>query len=187
LLNRVYGAGEVVTVDYTIPGCPPEPEQLLAVLRSLTSEAPLPEQGSFLGCTQRAVCEECPLAKRQLSAPRLVRTCAALPEPGWCLLEQGFVCVGVATRGGCGARCPTVNMPCTGCYGTLDADGDPAAVVLSAIATSVTPQSAALQNDVAVVAGYRDALAGVADPLGTFCRYGAARVAGIMPPRGDDQ
>lgn len=187
LLNRVYGAGEVVTVDYIIPGCPPEPEQLLAVLRTLAAAGPLPEQGSLLGCTGRAVCDECPLEKRQLSAPRLLRTCAALPEPGWCLLEQGYVCVGVATRGGCGARCPTVNMPCTGCYGTLDPDSDPAAAVLSAIATSVTPQNAALQDDGAVVASCRDALAAVADPLGTFCRYGAARVAGVMPSPGDDQ
>jgi F420-non-reducing hydrogenase small subunit len=187
LLNRVYGAGEVVSLDYTIPGCPPEPEQLLAVLRTLAAEAPLPERGSLLGCTQRALCDECPLEKRQISAPRLLRTCAALPEPCWCLLEQGFVCVGVATRGGCGARCPTVNMPCTGCYGALDPDSDPAAAVLSAIATSVTPLCATLQDDDAVVAGCRDALAAIVDPLGTFCRYGAARTAGVLPSRGDDQ
>jgi F420-non-reducing hydrogenase small subunit len=187
LLAQVHGVHDVVRIDYTIPGCPPEPEQILEVLRALASGASLPTPGSLLGCTRQAVCDECPLEKRQIPAPRLVRTCSALPEPDWCLLEQGFVCVGMATRGGCGARCPTVNMPCTGCYGTIDRDGDPAATVLTAIASSVTPPAATLEDDETTMAGYRTALAAIVDPLGTLCRYNAALGSGHTPPQDDDR
>ena len=173
-LPRVLAVHEAVNVDYTMPGCPPESEQLVAVLRHIASGAALPPAGSWLGCSTRAVCTECAREKRGVLAPRLLRPYEAVPEPNWCLLEQGFACLGAATRGGCLALCPTANCPCTGCYGALDATADPGASALTALAAAVDPGSMAGEGEDAVHARLKDVLSGVADPLGTLYRYSLA-------------
>ncbi len=170
-LTRVLALHEAVPVDYTMPGCPPESEQIIAVVRHVASGAPLPPSGAQIGCTDRAVCDECPREKRTTLASRLIRPFEALPEPGWCLVEQGFLCVGSSTRGGCVALCPTANMPCTGCYGSLDQSADPGATALATLVAAVDPGSAVGVDETALLAGLKDALSGVADPLGTFYRY----------------
>jgi len=173
-LPRVLAAHEAVSVDYTMPGCPPEPEQIIAIVRHVASGAPLPPAGAWLGCSSRAVCTECPREKRGVLAPRLLRPFEAIPEAGSCLVEQGFACLGLATRGGCQALCPTANMPCTGCYGALDATADPGANALAALAAAVDPGKLAGKDEAALHGRLQDALSGVADPLGTFYRYSLA-------------
>jgi F420-non-reducing hydrogenase small subunit len=170
-LTRVLAAHQAVTVDYTMPGCPPEPEQILAVVRHVASGAPLPPLGAMLGCSDRAVCFECSLEKRSFLAPRLIRPFEALPEPGWCLVEQGFACLGTTTRGGCQALCPGVGMPCTGCYGPLDRGADPGATALATLAAALDPGNITGVDEPVLHARLTDALAGVADPLGTLYRY----------------
>jgi len=176
-LQRVLAVHEAVAVDYTMPGCPPEPEQITAVIRHVASGEPLPENGTLLGCTTRAVCDQCTREKRGTLATRLVRPFEALPEAGWCLAEQGFCCIGAATHGGCGALCPAVAMPCTGCYGALDRAADPGAAALSALAAVVDPGGSSGKAEADIHARLRSALAGVADPLGTFYRYNLATAA----------
>lgn len=174
MLPRVLALHQAVRVDYTMPGCPPEPEQILAVIRHVASGAPLPAAGSVIGCRARALCDECPLERRGVLVPRLLRNFEAIPEPGWCLAEQGFCCVGAATRGGCEALCPSLGMPCTGCYGPLDADADPGAAALSALAAALDPLPLADKDAAAMHRRAAAALAGVADPVGTFYRYSLA-------------
>ncbi|MBI5445014.1 MAG: oxidoreductase [Deltaproteobacteria bacterium] len=174
LLSRVLPLHDAVAVDYSIPGCPPEPEQIVAVVRHVASGNPLPAAGSLLGCTERSVCDECEREKRTILAKRLVRPFEAMPEPGWCLGEQGFLCAGRATRGGCGALCPAANMPCTGCYGPIDRTADPGAAALTAVAAAVDPGACAGKEEAAVQDQLAAALAAVADPLGTFYRYSLA-------------
>lgn len=176
-LNRVLAVGEAVAVDYTMPGCPPEPEQIIAVVRHVASGAPLPPVGAYLGCNERAVCDECPREKRNLLAPRLLRPFEGVPQPSWCLTEQGFSCLGASTRGGCSALCPAVGMSCTGCYGALDTNVDPGAAALSALVAAIDPGSASGTDEAALAEGVRASLSGVADPLGTFYRYSLARSA----------
>ena len=173
-LSRVLAAHEAVRVDYTMPGCPPEPEQIIAVVRLVASGAPLPPAGSLIGCSDRAVCDECAREKRNKLAPRLIRPFEAIPEPGWCLVEQGFSCLGTSTRGGCQALCPGANMPCTGCYGSLELTADPGATALATLAAAVDPGTAVGTGEAALHARLRNALSGVADPLGTFYRYSLA-------------
>ncbi len=173
-LPRVLAVHEAVSVNYTLPGCPPEPEQIMAVIRHFASGDELPPAGSLLGCNHKAVCEECPQEKCNVLAARLVRNFEAIPEPGWCLVEQGFACLGASTRGGCQALCPTLTMPCTGCYGALDRHSDPGATALTALAAAVDPCSSNEQNEAALQQHWQDALSGVADPLGTFYRYSLA-------------
>jgi len=177
LLPQVLAVHQAVSVDYTMPGCPPEPEQIVAVVRHVASGSPLPETGGMLGCTDRAVCDECPREKRGVLTGQLLRPYQAIPEAGWCLLEQGQLCLGAATRGGCQALCPTVNMHCTGCYGPLDQTGDCGTAALSAMAAAVHPGDTSGKDEAVVQNRLRTALAGVADPLGTFYRYSLAETA----------
>lgn len=176
-LSRVLAVHEAVTVDYTMPGCPPEPEQIVAVVRHVASGAPLPSVGSHIGCTARAVCDECPREKRSILTEQLIRPFEAIPEPGWCLVEQGFVCLGSATRGGCQALCPSTAMPCTGCYGALDRDSDPGAAALTAIAAAIAPGCTTGIDEAVLHDRLKNALSGVADSLGTFYRYTLAETA----------
>jgi len=46
--------------------------------------------------------------KENKKIPRFHRTYEIVPDTGRCLLEQGIVCMGIATMEGCGALCPKV-------------------------------------------------------------------------------
>lgn len=156
---------QVTNVDYFIPGCPPEPHQIWAVLQLILSGAELPPAGSVVGAITATVCDECPLEKREKRVSRFYRPYEIVPEPGWCLLEQGIVCAGIATRGGCGAKCPQVGMGCRGCYGPPNGVLDQGARLVSAIASIVD------SNDPDEIQAILDT---IADPAGTFYRFGMA-------------
>lgn len=171
--EEVKALDQVVDVDYTIPGCPPEPPQIWAVLQvvvaALTEGAPLPPKGAILGAKDVAVCEECPLEKSEKTIERFYRPYEIDPDPNVCLLEQGIVCMGIATRAGCGALCPQVGMGCRGCYGPLDVQ-DQGAKMLSAVASVVAagdPHADEEQMEEEI----EKAMSTIADPAGTFYRF----------------
>ena len=186
LLHRVLALPQAVAVQYFMPGCPPEPEQIGALLRRVASGAPLPAPGALVGCNARAVCDECPREKKGAQAAALIRPHQGIPEAGWCLVEQGFACLGGATRGGCLALCPAAHMPCTGCYGPLDRESDPGAAALGSLAAALAPGGSVGAGGEELQAGYRAALAGVADPLGTFYRYTLADSVVADRPQEDE-
>jgi F420-non-reducing hydrogenase small subunit len=110
----------------------------------------------------KAVCDDCQRKKDVKKVKQFYRNYAKVPEPEICLLEQGFLCAGVATRGGCGAPCPQANMPCTGCYGPVENVVDQGAHFLSAVASiidSIDPEE------------IKKIIDGIPDPVGTFYRY----------------
>jgi F420-non-reducing hydrogenase small subunit len=175
--NTVKSLDQVVPVDYYLPGCPPEPEQIWAVLEvvvnALLHGGPLPPAGSIVGAGQVAVCEQCPREKYEKSITQFYRPFEIIPEPDLCLLEQGIVCMGPSTRSGCGALCPQVGMGCRGCYGPLDGVEDQGAKMLSAIASIVGAGAAGEEEHVlnAKIGAVMDTLA---DPAGTFYRFSMA-------------
>ena len=84
-----------VKVDFYIPGCPPDKEEIAQVIKIVL-------QGRIPRVYDKAVCHECSL------------------KENYCLLDQGIECLGPLMNGGCKALCPSYNHPCTGCRGMLD-------------------------------------------------------------------
>jgi F420-non-reducing hydrogenase small subunit len=175
--NRVKSLDQVVPVEYIMPGCPPEAKQIAAVIDAVISGAELPAPGgAIIGAGKVAVCAECPRQKNVKHIERFYRPHEITPDPDICLLEQGMVCMGIATRSGCGALCPQANMRCEGCYGPLDEVTDQGANMVSAIASVIKEGSgplagideAELQHKIGKV---MDTLV---DPAGTFYRFNMA-------------
>lgn len=139
--DTVKALDQVVPVDYYIPGCPPVKEQVEAVVQTViqvvTEGAELPPAGSVLGASEKTVCDDCSRTKEEKTVAAFHRTYEIVPEPEKCLLEQGILCAGPATRGGCSAPCPQVNMPCIGCYGPAPGAVDQGAKLLSAVTSIV--------------------------------------------------
>ncbi len=133
--KRVYRLGDVVEVDYTVPGCPPAPAQVQAVLLAVV-KGELPPKG-VIGAGERALCDACQRSKSEKKVQRFYRPWEMIQDPARCLLEQGILCMGSATREGCGVRCPTSNMGCRGCYGPLPGVADQGAKFLSAVSSIV--------------------------------------------------
>jgi F420-non-reducing hydrogenase small subunit len=173
--HTVKSLDQVVPVDYTIPGCPPEPHQIWtvveAVVNGLTKGAPLPPPGSIVGAEMVAVCEECPRERDVKHIERFYRPYEIDPDPDICLLEQGLMCMGIATRAGCGALCPLVGMGCRGCYGPVPGVEDQGAKMITAIA-SVMDVGQSGEHDAAVLEKKINALLDtIVDPAGTFYRF----------------
>jgi F420-non-reducing hydrogenase small subunit len=162
LYNTVKTLDQVTEVDYTVPGCPPQAPQIWAVIEAILG-GNLPPRGSVVGATEKTVCDECKREREEKRIARFYRTHEIIPDPVRCLLDQGIVCAGPATRGGCGALCPTVNMPCRGCYGPPPHVIDQGAALLSAISSVVDANT---EEEAARIVGE------IVDPVGTFYRFG---------------
>ena len=117
-----------VKVDFAIPGCPPELGDIAYILTTLLS-------GGTPELSKTDVCEKCPLERIGAYAPKLQRIYEGVPKPGRCLLEQGYICMGPATLGGCGAPCPAAGMPCDGCRGPTVKNSDQGLTMLDALAS----------------------------------------------------
>jgi F420-non-reducing hydrogenase small subunit len=136
-LIRLQPLHQVIDVDYYIPGCPPTPDVTWKALQTILS-GKLPPKGSVLGASEKALCYECKLNKtkpEKLLLKDIKRPHQVIVDPNKCLLAQGLLCLGPATRGGCGALCINAGMPCTGCFGPLDSVYDYGAKALSSIAS----------------------------------------------------
>lgn len=134
--RRVYKLADVVDVDYYVPGCPPAPSQVKAVLLAI-AQGNLPPKGSVVGAADQAVCDECTREKKEKKLKRFYRPWEIIQDPAQCLMDQGILCAGAATRGGCGVRCPNTGQGCRGCYGPLPNVIDHGAKFLSAVASII--------------------------------------------------
>ncbi len=87
--------GEVVQVDYAVPGCPIDRKEFTYIVRSLLM-GKTPEIPDYPVCVE----------------------CKAAGNP--CLWQYDQVCLGPIIRAGCGARCPSSGFRCFGCRGYID-------------------------------------------------------------------
>ena len=150
LLDRVYPVSHIIKVDYTVPGCPPKPEHNASLIMALLEG----KEPNIL--PTKILCDECPRKKKGIHPKELKRTFEGIPDKELCLYEQGYTCLGMATRAGCGAMCPSVNVPCRGCYGKTDAVLDQGAAVANAFAST------------------GDAVLKLSDKVGLFYRFSMA-------------
>jgi sulfhydrogenase subunit delta len=85
----------VVPVDYYVRGCPPQPAELIKVVKALLL-GKNPDIPNF------PVCVQCKMAGNI------------------CVFERGMTCMGPVTRAGCNAICVTAGRHCWGCRGLVD-------------------------------------------------------------------
>jgi F420-non-reducing hydrogenase small subunit len=164
--DTVQTLNQTVKVDYYLPGCPP-PVKLIVNAVEAISKGELPPKGSVLA-PLKSVCDECPRKKENKKISRIYRVHEKVPEPEKCLLEQGIICMGPATRSGCGAQCLTVDMPCTGCGGPCPNSPEQGAAMMSALASILgleTEQDHYTEEDVEKL------MSQIKDPVGTFYMY----------------
>ena len=175
LLPKVQALHHVVPVDYTIPGCPPAVDRLWEAVQAVSSSI-LPPRGAVLGASDKTLCDECPRARDETRISGFRSIATFEPDTDRCLLEQGVVCCGPATRAGCGAACVKVNMPCRGCYGPPPGVTDQGASLLSAVASAI---EASEPEEIDRI------VAQLEDPAGTFYRF-ALPVALLPGTRPED-
>lgn len=132
ILPHLHTLDQAVLVDWYLPGCPP-PVDLIVRTVHLLLEDKLPDQDTTV-LPQTAVCETCSrrgdtVRLRSFNRPHLTD----IPEDV-CFLAHGVICLGPATRSGCGTRCPSAGSPCRGCFGPPEGVEDAGARALSALA-----------------------------------------------------
>lgn len=157
---------QIVEVDYYVPGCPPQAHQIWAVLETVTdclhNGRPLPPKGSVLGAGDKTCCDECGRLRNQRKIKQFVRPHEIIPDPELCLLDQGIVCMGPATRSGCGGLCLQAGVPCRGCYGPPPNSLDQGTKMISALASVIDAEDSEEIERI---------LDGIVDPIGTFYRF----------------
>ena len=161
--NDVKTLAQTVDVDYFIPGCPPQTERLLEVFMAIVSGSTLPPKGSVIGAFDKSQCDECSRKKTDNKHIKDFKRPYEIEDDGeTCFLEQGVICLGPATRGGCGCRCIEGNSPCRGCYGPPPDVTDPGAKMMSAVATMIDANK---PEEIEKI------ISKLADPAGTFYRF----------------
>ena len=155
--DTVKTLAQTVDVDYFISGCPPPVPRVIETFEVILSGKLPPKGSSFL--LNRSVCDECPREKKDRKITQIKRIYEIEDDFKTCFLDQGVICMGPATRGGCNAQCLKANIPCTGCGGP---------------APKITDQGAAMMSAFASIAVDPKVIEQIVDPMGTFYKYSLA-------------
>ena len=159
---------QVIPVDYYLPGCPPPPDLIMSAVNVIL-EGELPEKGAVLA-PNKALCDTCPMAEERregISIKEIKRPHEIKLSPWKCFLEQGIICLGPATRSGCGERCIRANMPCRGCMGPVKGTIDQGTKAFSMIASILGLEEEEGMTEEEV----KKLIDGIVDPAGTFYRF----------------
>lgn len=166
--DTVKTLAQTIPVDYYLPGCPPPPDLIMNAVNAILA-GELPEKGAVLA-PSKALCDTCPRAEtkpEKISIAEIKRPWQIKLDPEKCFLAQGIICMGPATRGGCGETCIKANMPCRGCFGPVDGVVDQGAKALSMIASILGVDGEEKMSD----EESEKLINQIADPAGTFYRY----------------
>ena len=164
--DTVYPLDRVVDVDYYLPGCAPPPDLIMKAVEAILS-GNLPAKKTVLA-PDKSLCDTC---KRKGTKPEksvikeIKRVHEVLLDPERCFLDQSVICLGPATRDGCGERCINANMPSRGCFGPTSRVEDQGAKFLSALASIIDA------NDEDEIKKVTDS---IVDPAGVFYFYSLA-------------
>ncbi len=171
--SKVVPMHYIIDVDYYLPGCPPSVDTISILFKAVYAHvkegAPLPPKGTVIA-SEKTVCDECSRTKpEKYNITKIKRPHLTDLDPEKCFLEQGVICLGIATRAGCGAQCTNIgNMPCRGCYGPTSKVMDQGASMLSALASVLDMRD----NELDLSEDELDKIVDqIDDPLGTFYRY----------------
>ncbi|MFO7753299.1 MAG: methyl viologen-reducing hydrogenase [Desulfobacteraceae bacterium] len=143
LLDRCYALDEKIDVDVYLPGCPPHPDHIGAAILGLL-------KGEPADLPFRSVCDTCPTQRKGKGEVKEIKRGVIRPEfdpekqvaEMRCLLEQGYLCMGPVTRAGCSGaegeapRCINARVPCRGCYGPVQQDGNQLLDMLNALVSN---------------------------------------------------
>jgi F420-non-reducing hydrogenase small subunit len=171
LYDTVMTLDQVIDVDYYMPGCPPTTNLIndfLGVVEKHVKEGvPLPPKGTVIA-SNKTLCDECKRKKELKVVGELHQAMDIDIDPDKCMIEQGVICMGPATRAGCGAKCLNANQPCRGCMGPTAEVMDQGGSMLSALASvfKVDNTETRLNEDDII-----KLMQQVKDPLGTFYAY----------------
>lgn len=155
---------QTVDVDYYLPGCPPPVDLIVKAVGAIV-KGELPPKGAVLA-PLKSICDECPRKKEEKKISKIYRVYEKAPEPEKCLLEQGIICMGPATRAGCGAQCLQADYPCTGCGGPCPNESEQGAAMLSALASIL-----GIDEEKEESYDSEKLISQVKDPVGTFYKY----------------
>ena len=143
LLDCCYAVDEKIDVDILLPGCPPHSDQVFETLVAFL-------EGRPADLREKSVCDTCPTIRegkgkvgqlrRFLQAPNYEHVDDGIDKMQ-CLLEQGLLCMGPVTKGGCCGnepipRCISARVPCRGCYGPVEKDGNQRLDMLNALVSN---------------------------------------------------
>jgi len=92
---KIRSVSDFVKVDFTIPGCPINGEEFLAIAEELI-------KGNIPKIKEKPVCSECVHQGKET-----------------CFLRKKELCFGPIILAGCKAVCPASDFPCYGCRGVL--------------------------------------------------------------------
>jgi len=170
--DQVLTLDDVVDVDYFVPACPPTPDmnmQILGMVKAFVTEGkPLPPKGTVIA-SEKTLCDECKRDRGdKIEVDRLYRVHEKEFDTEKCFLDQGVICLGPATRAGCGAVCTETNMPCRGCMGPTAAVTEQGASMLSALASvyGLTDRESEMSEE-----EIDKLMSNILDPLGCFYRF----------------
>jgi F420-non-reducing hydrogenase small subunit len=136
--DTVHALDQVIDVDYYLPGCAPPADLMMEAVGAILANE-LPPKGSVLA-PDKSLCDTCDRNESKpdkMEISELKRPHQTFMDPEKCFLAEGVLCMGPATRSGCGERCINANMPCRGCFGPTDQVRDQGAKFLSALASII--------------------------------------------------